>query len=102
MNQEAESLLVELYLPDAHIFGACRQVAEHRRLLDVLNHQDSMLELDQVSVSFGKDTEPRSYETLLIAKSEILVAVPRETTQQSRRRAVITNVMGKQETIQQQ
>ena len=100
MNQELGPLLVEIFLERAHILGVCRQVQERRRLIDVLNGQDDMLEIGQARVSLGPNTEPKHYETLSLLKSAILAAVPRETQEQNRRRAVLTNMMGRQETRQ--
>ena len=100
MNQELGPLLVEIFLERAHILGICRQVQERRRLIDVLNHQDDTLEIEQARVSLGPNTEPKHYETLSLLKSAILAAVPRETQEQNRRRAVLTNMMGRQETRQ--
>ena len=100
MNQEVGPLLLELYLEGAHVLGVCRQVQERRRLIDVLNHQDDVLEVEQASVTFGPDSEPRHYATLSVTKSAILAAVPRETQEQNRRRAVPTNMMGRQQTRQ--
>jgi hypothetical protein len=102
MNQELGPLLVEIFLERAHILGVCRQVQERRRLIDVLNSQDEILEIEQARVSLGSSTEPKHYETLSIMKSFVLAAVPRETQEQNRRRAVLTNMMGKQETRQKQ
>ena len=99
MNQDVAPLLVELYLERAHILGVCRQVQERRRLIDVLNHQDDTIEIDNARVSLGSGVS-KQYETILIQKSAILAAVPRETEEQNRRRAVLTNMMGKQETRQ--
>jgi len=99
MNQDASPLLVELYLERAHISGACHDVQERRRLIDVLNHQDETIELHDVQVSLGSGVA-RHYEEMHVAKSSILAAVPRETQEQSRRRAVLTNIAGKQETRQ--
>jgi len=101
MNQELGPLLVEIFLERAHILGVCRQVQERRRLIDVLNGQDDMVEIEQARVSLGT-SEPKHYETLSVLKSSILAAVPRETQEQNRRRAVLTNMMGKQETRQKQ
>src|SRR5438270_6659990 len=97
MNQEMAPLLVELYLERAHVVGVCRDVQERRRLIDVLNHQDDMIEIEDARVSLGSGAT-KQYETLRVLKSAVLAAVPRETEEQSRRRAVMTNVMGKQET----
>src|SRR5262245_33588666 len=99
MNEELAPLLVELYLERAHIVGACRDVQERRRLIDVLNHQDDMIELEDARVSLGNGVT-KEFETMLVSKASILAAVPRETREQSHRRAVMTNVMGKQETRQ--
>jgi hypothetical protein len=99
MNQEPAPLLVELYLERAHIIGVCRQVQERRRLIDVLNHQDDTIEIEEARVSLGSGVS-KQYETIQIQKSAILAAVPRETEEQNRRRAVLTNMMGRQETRQ--
>jgi hypothetical protein len=99
MNKDTAPLLVELYLERAHIFGACRDVQERRRLIDVLNHQDETLALQDVQLSLGSGPA-KHYEEMHVLKSSILAAVPRETQEQSRRRAVLTNIAGKQETRQ--
>src|SRR4051812_47139588 len=100
MNQDLSPLVVEIFLERAHIVGICRQVQERRRLIDVLNGQDEMIELAQARVSLGASSEPKHYETLSVLKNAILAAVPRETVEQTRRRAVLTNMMGRQETRQ--
>ena len=100
MNQELGPLLVELYLEGAHILGICRQVQERRRLIDVLNHQDEILEIEQARVTFSPNSQPQDYATMSIIKSAILAAVPRETQEQNRRRAVLTNMIGRKETRQ--
>jgi hypothetical protein len=99
MNQELAPLLVELYLERAHILGTCRDVQERRRLIDVLNHQDETIAIQDAQVSLGGDVT-KHYEEIHVQKSAILAAVPRETDEQNRRRAVLTNMMGKQETRQ--
>ena len=99
MNNEVAPLLVELYLERAHIVGVCRGVQERRRLIDVLNHQDEMIELEDARVSLGSGAT-KQYDSILVNKASILAAVPRETQKQSHRRALMTNVMGKQETRQ--
>jgi hypothetical protein len=45
--------------------------------------------------------EPKHFPTLAIIKHSIIAAVPRETKEQNRMRAVLTNMMGKQNTAQQ-
>jgi hypothetical protein len=99
MNQDNPPLLVELFLERAHITGVCRNVQERRRLIDVLNHVDDTLELEDARVSLATGAT-KHYDSILVSKSSILAAVPRETRAQSNRRAVLTNVMGRQETQQ--
>src|SRR4051794_4156189 len=99
MNQEIAPLLVELYLERAHIVGICRDVQERRRLIDVLNHQDDTILLHDARVSLGSGVT-KEYEEIQVQKHSILVAVPRETSEQNRRRAVLTNIAGRQETRQ--
>jgi hypothetical protein len=99
MNQGVAPLLVELYLERAHIVGTCRDVQERRRLIDVLNHQDEILLLHDVRVSLGSGVT-KEYEEIQVQKRSILAAVPRETQEQNRRRTVLTNIAGRQETKQ--
>ena len=101
MNQDVVPLVVELFLEGARAIGVCRQVRERRRLIDVLNTQDTVLELEQVSVSLAGWREPQQFPSLAVIKHTIVAAVPCETQDQSRRRAVLT-MMSKQATTQQQ
>jgi hypothetical protein len=100
MNQEVGPLLVELFLEGARAVGVCRQVQERRRLIDVLNAQDTVIEMEEAAVWVAGAREPRQYPTLAIIKHNVIAAVPRETHEQNRRRAVLT-MMGKQATAQQ-
>jgi hypothetical protein len=100
MNQEPGPLVVELYLEGARAIGICRQVQERRRLIDILNTQDAILEMEEASVLIQGAREPHQYPTLAVIKQTIIAAVPRETQDQTRLRAVFT-MMGKQATTQQ-
>ena len=101
MNQDIGPLVVELFLEGAQAIGVCRQVQERRRFIDILNTQDSVVELQEAAVWVAGAQEPKNFSTLAIIKHTIIAAVPRETKEQDRMRAVLTNVMGKQNTEQQ-
>lgn len=102
MNQELGPLLVELYIDGAHVLGVCRQVQERRRLIDVLNHPDEVLDVEEAHVTLGPDAAPRRLGSFQVQKRSILAAVPRETQEQNRRRAMLTNMMGRHQTDQKQ
>ena len=101
MNEGQRSpLLVEVILAGAQmISGVTDLVAERRRLVDVLNGPEEIFELESVSLAATPGAQPRRFESLAIEKRSILVAVPRETQAQSRRRAVLTSILGRLATV---
>jgi hypothetical protein len=102
MNKAAPApLLVEAFLAGgAMITGLCRQVEERKRLVDVLNSPEEVIEIEQASLSLRHGYEPLHLPTISIEKRSILVAVPRETSEQNHRRAVLTNMIGHARTVQ--
>lgn len=91
MNEpEIGNLLVEFYLANAHVFGVVLrvQVEEGQRLIDVLGSGDEMLELRAANVRFAAGGDTRTFETFVLKKSEILIAIPRETNEQIHDRAM--------------
>jgi len=99
VNESASPLLVELYLEGAHIAGICRQVQERLRLIDLLNHQDDMIRVENAIVTLSSGAK-KHFEAIDLLKDSIIAAVPRETHRQSRRRAVLTNTMARHTTQQ--
>lgn len=95
-----EPLRIELYLEHSHIVAVCRQVGELRRLVDILNHGDEMLELEEASVTLSPALEPRTYAKLTVPKVSILAAVPHETPDDNRRRTLLANIVAKPEKTQ--
>jgi hypothetical protein len=88
MNDHADSVSVELVLNGFKINGKLH-VEERRRLVDILNTADEIFDLSEVTVT-PTSGEPRSFKTLPIEKRSILMAIPQETEEQSRRRAVLS------------
>jgi hypothetical protein len=101
MNQHVGPLVVEVFLEGARAIGVCRQVQQRRRLIDILNTQEPVIELEEASVFLAGTVEPKHYPSLAIIKHTIIAAVPRETQEQNRMRAVLTSVMGRQATAKQ-
>jgi hypothetical protein len=90
-----DPLLVEAFLSGgAVINGLCRQVEERKRLVDVLNSTEGTIEIEMARLFLRAGTEPMVFPTISIEKRSIVAAVPRETSAQNRRRAVLTNMMG--------
>ncbi|HLF71601.1 MAG TPA: hypothetical protein VI759_05560 [Dehalococcoidia bacterium] len=93
-------LLVDLVLAGAWISGLTNRVENRRRLVDVLNGEGELLDLEEATVNYDRDRHPRSYHTLSVDKSSIVVAIPRETQEQTRRRALLTSTVGRSATVQ--
>ncbi len=89
----SQPLLVELFLENARIRGLSNQVEERRRLVDVLNSDDEAFHLAQAQVSLGTG-EPRDLANLNVEKRAIVVAIPHETEEQLRQRAMLRMTVG--------
>ena len=90
MNEPAiENLLVDFYFANAQVFGIMPrvQVEVGRRLVDVLSNSDELLGLRAGNVRLAAGGDTRTLENFSLKKSEILIAVPRETQDQIRHRA---------------
>jgi hypothetical protein len=79
--------------------GVTVQVTERRRLVDLLNGPETVFELESASLTPGHGARPRLFESVAIEKTAILVALPKETPEQSRRRAVSASLYGRTETV---
>ncbi len=95
-------LLVEFYLQGAHVSGVSRQVEQRRRLVDVLNGQEGTFELDSAKLTIQSSGMPRFFPTLSLQKRSIIAAIPHETQDQVRMRAVLNSGMGRAGTMQAQ
>jgi len=88
-----QPLLVELFLENARIRGLSAEVGERRRLVDVLNSADEAFHLGKARVSIGS-SEARDLDNLNVEKRAIIVAIPHETEEQRRERAMMRMTMG--------
>lgn len=87
MNDSGQSIIVEAMLSGVKATGLMKNVSENRRLVDILNNQDLTFELQTVDARLRDDTRQR-FPTLLIRKSDLQYAIPRESSEQIRRRAL--------------
>jgi hypothetical protein len=84
----SQPLLVELFLENARIRGLCTQVEERTRLVDILNGTEEAFHLGEAKVSLGPGA-PRDLPNLNVEKRAIVVAIPHETEEQLRKRALM-------------
>ena len=97
-GMRAGSLLVELYIRGGHVNGMTTQVEGRRRLVDVLNGPESMIELTDAKLTLTGNGMARFFRTLSIAKSSMLVAVPHETQEPMHQRAMLNTGLGQSTT----
>jgi hypothetical protein len=103
MNEAARApLLVEVYVQGGHIAGLTHQVEERRRLVDILNAQDAIFELQSAKLTLASSGLPRFFPVLSIDKKSILAAIPHETQDQLRQRAMLNTGIGRSATLQAQ
>ncbi len=93
-------LIVEFLMANAHIAGFVDLQDERRRLVDLLTTSESMLEVTNAQVFIGTSEAAKRLDTLSISKAAILAAVPRETDEHSRVRALQRTVVGRSSTSQ--
>jgi hypothetical protein len=93
-------LLVQLFIQGGHISGVTRHVEERRRLVDVLNGPDANFEIEEAKLTLSPSGLARHFPTLTIDKKAILAAVPHETQDQVRQRAMLNTGMGRAATLQ--
>ena len=94
----SQPLLVELRLAQGRITGITRQVEERRRLIDLLTAGGEAFDLEEAQIWLG-DALTREFATLSVEKRAILLAIPRETNDQTRQRAMQTRVIGRVQTM---
>jgi hypothetical protein len=101
-GMRAGSLLVELYIKGGHVNGVTTQVEGRRRLVDVLNGPESMIELSDAKLTLATNGMARFFRSLSIAKSAMLAAIPHETQEQMRQRAMLNTGLGRSTTLEAQ
>ena len=97
MNELDAPLLVELFLNGARIKGLCREVGRRRRLAEVLNTPSDVFELESAVVTLSVGA-PMHAPSLAIEKRSIIAAIPWETREQNRHRALETSTLGRAQT----
>jgi hypothetical protein len=94
MNEVDAPLLVELFLNGARIKGLCRGVGRRRRLAELLNTPTDVFELESAVVTLAVGA-PMHAPSLAIEKRSIIAAIPWETREQDRLRALDTSTLGR-------
>jgi hypothetical protein len=97
MNDREAPLLVELFLHGARIKGLCREVGRRRRLVEILNTPGDVFELESAVVTLQVGA-PMHAPALSVEKRSIIAAIPWETKEQDRQRALDTSTLGRSQT----
>lgn len=82
------TLIVEAVLATMRIRGLLKNVPANRRLVDVLSSQDAVVELHSAEVRRHAAAEAQKFPSLLVRKDDLIYAIPRETAEQVRTRAL--------------
>lgn len=93
MTNLQTSLIVEVYLDRARMVGLLGNVAQNRRLVDILGNQDESVELEWAEARLTGSTEGYRFKSVVVKKSDLLYAIPRETSEQVRARALFRTGM---------
>ena len=96
MTSLQSSLIVELYLDRARIIGVLPNVSQNRRLVDVLGNQDSTFEVESAEARLIGSVQSYRFNLMTVRKSDVLFAIPRETPDQIRGRALYRTGMSTQ------
>lgn len=97
MNDRETPLLVELFLHGARIKGLCREVGRRRRLTEILNTPGEVFELESAVVTLAVGA-PMYAPSLSVEKKSIVAAIPWETRDQDRKRALDASTLGRAQT----
>jgi hypothetical protein len=97
MDDREAPLLVELFLHGATIKGLSREVGRRRRLVEILSTPGDVFELESAVVTL-KVGAPMHSPSLSVEKKSIIAAVPWETKEQDRQRALDTSMLGRSQT----
>jgi hypothetical protein len=98
MTNLQTSLIVEAYLDRARLTGLLANVAQNRRLVDILGNQDTSFELEWAEARLTGSSSSYRFKSVNVKKSDLLYAIPRETTDQLKARALFRTGMVNQAT----
>jgi hypothetical protein len=96
MTNLQTSLIVEAYLDRASLRGLLANVSQNRRLVDVLGNQDKSFDLESAEVRLAGSSEVYRFKSVAVKKTDVFYAIPRETTEQIRARAMYRTGMTRQ------
>jgi len=96
MTNQQSSLVVELFLDRARVIGLIPNVSQNRRLVDVLGNQDLSIELEEAEARLAGGSQSYRFSSMSLKKSDVLFAVPRETPNQIKARAMYRTGMSTQ------
>lgn len=82
------TLIVEAHFAAMRVTGVLRNLAPNRRLVDVLSTQEPGLELHTAEVRRGPAAMLTRFPSLQVRKDDLVYAIPRETAEQVRARAM--------------
>jgi hypothetical protein len=91
------ALLVEVFLHGARVKGLCREIGLRRRLVEILNTPGDTFDLESAFVTLQVGA-PMHAPSLAVEKKSIVAAIPWETKEQDRARALDTSVIGRAQT----
>ena len=96
MTNQQSSLIVELFLDRARVIGMLPNLSQNRRLVDVLGNQDSSIVLENAEARLVGGNQSYKFASMSLKKSDVLFAIPRETQEQIRARAMYRTGMSSQ------
>ena len=96
MTNLQTSLIIEAYLDRARIVGLLPNVTQNRRLVDVLGNQDASFELEWAEATLSGSSQSHRFKSVVVKKSDLLYAIPRETDEQIKARALFRTGMSGQ------
>ena len=79
-------LQVDLLLPEVVVSGSVATLSETRRLVDILNSGEPVIEIKDALLTLRNESQGRVLPLLSVQKSSLLLAMPRETEEQIRLR----------------
>jgi hypothetical protein len=96
MTNLQNSLIVEAYLDRARLVGLLANIGQNRRLVDVLANQDVSFELEWAEARLTSGSEGYRFKAVTVKKADLLYAIPRETAEQIKARALFRTGMSTQ------
>jgi hypothetical protein len=93
------SLVVEAYLDRARIIGVLPGITQNRRLVDLLCTQDAAIVLDLAEARLTGGSQGYRFKSVTVRKADLLYAIPRETSEQLRARALMRTGMPTQTSL---